>query len=108
VRRHLIILWMASTVLAGCARPAQTVHQPPPQIVQVPVAVPCPAPAPTVRPHLAVADLPTDADPATIMRAYAASLMALQGYARELEALLDTYRTQGVERGAASKEKKAQ
>ncbi|RJP17895.1 MAG: hypothetical protein C4529_13880 [Deltaproteobacteria bacterium] len=68
----------------GCA------HAPP--SVEVPVAVPCPAPPRVVRPHLPISDLrPTDS-PDNVVRAYAASVETLIGYARELETILSGYR----------------
>lgn len=63
-----------------------------PQVVNVPVAVPCPAPPAIARPHLPIASLRKDDPPAAVMRAYAATVEALSGYARELEAILQGYR----------------
>lgn len=68
----------------GCA------HAPP--TAEIPVAVPCPAPPATVRPHLPIADLRSTDSPDNVVRAYAASVETLIGYARELETILSGYR----------------
>lgn len=79
---------LAIVLLAGgCAhRPPQTVT------VQGPVAVPCPPPPIVNRPALPLSDLTPESGPDAVMRAYAASVAALMGYAAELERLLDGYR----------------
>lgn len=88
------ILLLSMVVLAGCAHaPARVIT------VQVPVAVPCPPPPPVARPHLPLADLPPKSPPADVMRAYAASVEALTGYASELEALLNGYRAPAPGKG---------
>lgn len=79
--RLLSILALAS--LWGCA------HE---TIVQVPVAVPCPPPPVVSRPHLPIADIKRGDGEAALIKAYAATVEALKGYAEELEALLDGYR----------------
>lgn len=73
---------LAVALLTGCATtPREIVRR-----VEVPVATPCPAPVLPPRPHLPLADLPPDATEADIARATAASLEALTGYARAIEA----------------------
>ncbi len=71
-------------LFAGCA------HAPP--AVEIPVAVPCPAPPQGIRPHLPIADLRSTDSPDNVVRAYAASVETLIGYARELETILSGYR----------------
>lgn len=63
-----------------------------PRVVELPVPIPCPAPPETTRPHLPIADLHDGDSPDNVVRAYAASVEALLGYARELETLLSGYR----------------
>lgn len=80
---------IAAALLAGCASaPRELVRR-----VEVPVRTPCPAPQLPPRPHLPrPPDLPPDATveeiAAATVRAAAASLEALDGYAAALEALL--------------------
>ncbi len=68
----------------GCA------HAPP--AVEIPVAVPCQAPPQVVRPHLPISDLRAADSPDNVVRAYAVSVEALIGYAKELETILSGYR----------------
>lgn len=82
MKKLLLILGLASS-LWGCA------HE---TIVQVPVAVPCPPPPAVSRPHLPIADIRRGEGEAALIKAYAATVEALKGYAEELEALLDGYR----------------
>ena len=56
--------------------------------VEIPVPVPCRTPPPAVRPQLPSPGV-TDAE---TIRALTAAFLLLQGYAVELEALLDGYR----------------
>lgn len=63
-----------------------------PATVEVPVAVPCPAPEHAVRPRLSVGSLRPDSTPSEVVRAYAADLVAVIGYAEQLETILDGYR----------------
>lgn len=63
-----------------------------PEMVQVPVAVPCPPPPAVQRPHLPIAELKPASPANQVMRAYAASVEVLKGYALQLEKLLDGYR----------------
>lgn len=70
--------------LVGCASS--------PVRAQIPVAVPCPPPPAVARPALPIAELTAESQPDAVMRAYAATVEALMGYAGELELLLDGYR----------------
>lgn len=72
--------------LTGCAATPRTVE------VRVPVPVDCPAPVVPARPVLPVGALTADTPPADVVRAYAASVEALMGYAGALEAVLSGYR----------------
>lgn len=85
-------------ILAGCA----TTPRPP--TAEIPVPVPCPPPPPLSRPALPIAQLSADSPAPVVMRAYAASVNILQGYARQLEMLLSGYRVKaelnGNHRGA--------
>lgn len=60
--------------------------------VPVPVSVSCPVPPSTSRPALAIEALGAGASAADVARAYVATVVALQAYARRLELLLDAYR----------------
>lgn len=83
-----VILFAVALVLAGCANtPPRTVT------VEVPVAVPCPPPPATSRPPLPIAELTEQSTPEQVMRAYATSIEACAGYARELEAIIEGYRS---------------
>jgi hypothetical protein len=75
--------------LGGCAATPQPVQLP--ETVLVPVPASCPVPNIPQRPRLPLADLPTDAQPDAVARAYAETVETLQGYARQLEALLEAY-----------------
>lgn len=84
----LLLLMLAGlSLLTGCAT-APTA----PQIVQVPVRVPCPQASPLVRPSrpaLAAPSVPKSASPSTKAEALDDDLERLQGYAKNLETLLD-------------------
>ena len=82
MKKLLFCIGLALSV-GGCA------HE---TIIQVPVAVPCPPPPVVSRPHLPIADIKKDDGEATLIKAYAATVEALKGYAEELEVLLDGYR----------------
>jgi len=82
--KRLVAIFALAGSLCACA------HQP--ELVQVPVAVPCSPPPVLARPHLPVADLTADTPANQVMKAYLASLETLKGYAAELEKLLDGYR----------------
>lgn len=73
-----------AVLLTGCAsmRPEQ---------VLIPVAAECPAPVLPARPYLPVADLPANATPEQVARAYATSLQLATDYAEALEVLLSAY-----------------
>lgn len=59
--------------------------------VLVPVIAECPAPNIPDRPSLPLVDLPPDATPEEIVRAYAESLEAVIGHCEQLESLLRGY-----------------
>ncbi len=80
----LAAIAVAFLLLCGCAHGPAT--------VQVPIAVPCPVPREVARPHLPIADLRPGDAPDNVVRAYAASMETLIGYARELETILSGYR----------------
>lgn len=78
-------------ILGGCTQ-TRTVVRYKPIDVLVPVPLP-PLPPPEIeRPELPVSQLDSVANSADVVRAYAASLLLLKGYAIELERLLDAYR----------------
>lgn len=77
---------IAMLILTGCATTAL-----PPTAV-LPVAVPPPPPPVIARPALPIAEITAASAPDAVMRAYVASVAVLQGYARQLEKLLDGYR----------------
>lgn len=84
----LLIVLMG--VLAGC-KSADPVRRPPPVEVTVPVPTPTPALAIPERPALPLARVDSSASPRRVTRAYVRSVMLLQGYARQLETLLNAY-----------------
>ena len=59
-----------------------------PKVVEVPVPVECPKPAKPERPVLPITTLQAEDSPGLVIKAYAASVKALQGYAESLEELL--------------------
>ncbi|HBG06310.1 MAG: hypothetical protein A2075_12130 [Geobacteraceae bacterium GWC2_58_44] len=83
MRRFAVIAALAG-LLCACS------HHP--DIVQVPLAVPCPEPPAIARPHLPAVDLNAYTPPDQVMKALVASLEILKGYAGELETLLNGYR----------------
>lgn len=82
--RGTAVVLTLCVLLAGCA----TV----PKSVEIPVAVPCPPPPEIVRPHLPILDLSPESPPDNVIRAFAASIEVLAGYAAELETILSGYR----------------
>lgn len=79
-----------AAIAAICLLTSGCAHAPP--TAEIPVAVPCPAPPATVRPHLPIADLRSTDSPDNVVKAYAASVETLIGYAKELETILSGYR----------------
>ena len=71
------------SLLLSCAAPVETL---------VPVATPCPQPPELIRPHLALQDLQPVAAPSEVLRAYVITVQQLQGYACELETIINGYR----------------
>ena len=84
--KKIVLAAIAAAFIAGCAT------DPTEKIVEVPVPVVATEPAPTVRPHLAIEDLEDGAEPAAVVLAYRATVEALIGYVKELEAALEGYR----------------
>jgi hypothetical protein len=82
------LLVFTLTILTACT-PAATL----PTAVKIPVPVQCPPPPSFARPRLAIAALPTGYSPDQYVRAVESSLVALMGYAGELEQLLGGYRS---------------
>ena len=84
------LLILAMGLLAGCKS-----TEPPGRPPQVEVTVPVPTPAPSVpvpeRPALPLAGIDSTASPRRVAKAYVRSVMLLQGYARQLETLLQAY-----------------
>lgn len=76
---------LALLALSGCATQTRTVR------VEIPVAAECPAPPGIARPYLPSADLATE-NPGDVIRACVGTVEALQGYAMELEAIVNGYR----------------
>jgi len=82
-----------SLLLAGCGT-TQPIERTTTVEVKVPVPTPIPAPPDSVRPELMIYQL-TDADnknPGKVVQYYKASIKQLQGYAEQLETVIDGYR----------------
>lgn len=73
------------------------------ELITVPhvVQVECPTPREVTRPSLAIDQLSVDdaKDAGKIVQAYKATVLQLQGYALELETIIDGYRSQQPETG---------
>lgn len=82
-----VVLTGIVLLAGGCATTGPGV----PIEIEIPVPAQCPVPDMPERPHLDIGDLPPEAMPADVMRAYATSLQQCTGYAGELEALLRAY-----------------
>lgn len=78
-------IFLIIALLSGCA------SQQPPRIVKVPVAVSCPAAKIPPKPRLPIADLTTNSKPQQVVKAYVASIAALQNYNNDLLLLLKAY-----------------
>lgn len=81
-----LICLLIVALLSGCASSL-------PRTVEVPIAVPCPAPPEIARPRLTIGKLKPESSPAEVERAYAESLEAIAGYAKQLEKILNGYRS---------------
>lgn len=95
--RSLIII--AAMVLAGCGTcKPQIVERTTTVEVKVPVTTPIPEPKVVTRPQLMIFQLTStdEADPGKVIKYYSASIKQLQGYAVELETILDGYRNNGA------------
>ena len=82
-----LLLATALALLPGCA----ATLPPAPRVVDVPVPVACPAPVIPARPALPVAALTSRSTDAETARAYAGSVVTLQGYSEELRTMLEGY-----------------
>ena len=80
------LLLMVIVALAGCAT------APAPLRVDTPVALPCPPPPIAVRPALPISQITRDSPPASVLRAYVATVEVLMGYSLSLETLLSGYK----------------
>lgn len=86
--------------LAACA-PTRTVVQTEIVEVKVPVVAECPAPPAVVRPGLPISLIDSMSTDGEVAQMYVATVLALQGYAAELERLLDAYRPRSDSLGAS-------
>ena len=89
-RRYVLILVVA-TLLMGCASTTPEVRTET-ITVRVPVPTDPPAPPRPSRPALPIAGIDSTSSPQAVTQAYVASVILLQGYARQLETLLRSYR----------------
>ncbi|RQW89943.1 MAG: hypothetical protein EHM79_02230 [Geobacter sp.] len=80
---HWLLFTGYCSLILACAAPTETL---------VPTAIPCPQPPPLIRPHLALQDLPPVVAPSEVLRAYVITVEQLQGYACELETIINGYR----------------
>lgn len=82
--------------LAGCATTVPPIERTTTIEVRVPVIVPIPPPKEVVRPQLVIFSLVDrdNLDPGKVVQYYQASIKQLQGYAVELETIIDGYRQQ--------------
>lgn len=71
---------------------ACTTTMQPPTIVKVPIAIKQAAPTIPAKPYLPIYTLTEASTPADVMKAYVASLVALEGHADALTAVLAAYR----------------
>ena len=90
------IYFVSSLLLLGCAStspiiPSKVITEP--KKVEIAVATPCPVPPVIDRPQLSLSTLNNTSTPEDIIKSYAASIKALQGYALQLESILNTYRS---------------
>lgn len=89
-----VLLWVlalvaAEALVAGCGTTTEVRTETVPVLTPVPVQ----APAPDVpdRPVLPITQVDSAASHDAVIRAYVASIVLLQGYAEQLERLLDAY-----------------
>ncbi|MEM1055167.1 MAG: hypothetical protein AAGI52_06545 [Bacteroidota bacterium] len=89
--KPLVLLLALAMATSGCTRTRTVVET---QVVSVAVPVPVypPEPPALLRPSLPIQSLDSTATPGVTARAYVASIVALMGYVRELETLLNAYR----------------
>lgn len=79
-------LLIALLMLPGCSTMGVPVQ------VDVPVIASNPPPPKIERPALPIEQLHAGSDPGLVMRSYVATVIILQGYATQLEEMLDGYR----------------
>lgn len=94
IHTYRAVLWLAAlAILAGLLVGCSSAQEVRTETVPVLVAVPVPPPDVQMpqRPSLPLARVDSTYAPADVMRAYAASVVLLQGYARQLERLLRPY-----------------
>jgi len=82
--KNILLCFVFSISLTACASQRS-------QEVKIPVPVACPAPQIPPKPHLPIADLKLNSPPNVVIKAYAASVRALQDYTNELIGLLKSY-----------------
>lgn len=95
--RYLSIL--ALVALVGCnTTPPKVIERTVTVEVKVPVATPIPEPKEVARPQLMIFELRSadEANPGKVIQYYQASIKQLQGYAVELETIIDGYRNNGA------------
>jgi hypothetical protein len=77
-------------VLTDC-KSSDPARRPPPIEVTVPVPTPAPSIPVPERPALPIAGIDSTASPRRVAKTYARSVILLQGYARQLETLVQAY-----------------
>lgn len=102
--KHLIIAAVLALTLTGCGTVAGvTGHITPskcdPVYVKVPVPINPPQPPVVQRPALAIYQLSSadSKNPAKVAKAYKATIKSLQGYASQLEIILNGYRNANIQ-----------
>lgn len=93
-----LLVLSAALLLVGCCTPVPPIERTTTVEVKVPVIVPIPEPKAVIRPQLMIYQLvPADVnEPGKVISYYQASIKQLQGYAIELETILDGYRNNGA------------
>lgn len=87
-RGRVSIALLLGLLLLACQRTPQIVVQK----VEVPVAIPCPEPVVPVRPELPLSTVGPGSPADLVVKAYAASVEMLKGYAKELERIVEGFR----------------
>ena len=89
--RSALLLALLAVVATGCTR-TRAVTRTEVVEVRVPVAVAPASPPDVVRPALPIALIGEETTDGEVAQLYVATVLVLQGYAAELERLLDAYR----------------